>query len=210
MPRSVSGSPSQSAVEEDEVLSTNATVGSEYGGHFEPSSTSISLGESANSSERRSRSGTPHADHELQDRARSSQARRPLTRALVRQAQLHHSAQDDQQPVSARNDTPKRDDGQFRGLTPPPLPYETRPQKKKRAIQEIIEDNSPREPDRMTREIDDLLKPKQQEQAESSSAVAAVQRRGGNSQSAETSLDLDHTAKRIKKTSSSKGDDGLS
>ncbi|KAK8052114.1 hypothetical protein PG993_003499 [Apiospora rasikravindrae] len=187
MPRSVAGSPDQPAVEEDEVLSTNATVGSE------------------------SRCGTPRADRELQDRAQSSQARRPLTRALVRQAQLQHSAPDDQLPVIARDDTPMWEDSQFRGLTPPPLPYETRPQKKKkRAIHEIIEDNSPREPDSMTREIEDLLKPKQQEQAESSSAVVAEQRRCGNSQSAEKSLGLDHTAKRVKKTSSSKSDDGLS
>ncbi|KAK8090942.1 hypothetical protein PG994_000447 [Apiospora phragmitis] len=128
MPRSVAGSLGQSAAGEDEALSTHATVGSD-------------------------RSGTPRADREPQERAQGPPARRPLTRALVRQAQLHQPAQDEQQPVSIRDDILKWDDSQFRGLTPPPLPYETQPQKKKRAIQEVIEDNSPREPDRMTRRL---------------------------------------------------------
>ncbi|KAK8033404.1 hypothetical protein PG991_002802 [Apiospora marii] len=183
MSRSVAGSLDQSAVEEDEALSTLATVGSH---------------------------GTPRADHEPQEQAQGAHARRPLTRGLVHRVQAQQSAQDDQQPVSTRDDILKWDDCHFRGLTPPPLPYETRPQRKKRAIQEIIADNSPREPDRMTREIEDLLKHKEQrrqQRAGSNSAVADDQRPDGNDQAAEKGSNSDHAAKRIK-ASSSKSEGG--
>ncbi|KAK7997957.1 Bcnmd3 [Apiospora arundinis] len=191
MPRSVVGSQDQSAVEEDEVLSTNATVGTQ------------------------SRSGTPRADREPQERLQGPQGRQQsLTRALARNAQLQQPGLDDQQPASTTDDVLKWDNSQFRGLTPPPLPYEARPQIKKRGLQEIMEDNSPQEPDRMIREIDELLKPTLQHrhrQAGSSSGMDNEQRRDDNDQSAEKSLVSDHAAKRIK-ASSSKGDDdnGLS
>ena len=135
-----------------------------------------------------------------------------MTRALARYAQLQQSAPDEPHPASTTDDILKWDNSQFRGLTPPPLPFEPRPQMEKRGLQEIIEDNSPQEPDGMAREIEELLQskqPRQQQQTGGGSAVASEQRRDDNDRPAKKSLDSGHAAKRIK-ASSTKGDDGLS
>ncbi|KAK7958174.1 hypothetical protein PG988_013022 [Apiospora saccharicola] len=120
-----------------------------------------------------------------------------------------------EQPASTRNDILRWDDSQFRGLRPPPLPYETPRPQKKRAIQEIIADDSPRAPDGMTREIEELLKHKEQQrqqsrQAGNSSPVADEQRPDDNDQATEKSSNSAHAAKRVKAASSSKGEGGLS
>ncbi|KAK8060455.1 hypothetical protein PG996_010385 [Apiospora saccharicola] len=117
--------------------------------------------------------------------------------------------------LGTRNDILRWDDSQFRGLRPPPLPYETPRPQKKRAIQEIIADDSPRAPDGMTREIEELLKHKEQQrqqsrQAGNSSPVADEQRPDDNDQATEKSSNSAHAAKRVKAASSSKGEGGLS
>ncbi|KAK9422526.1 hypothetical protein SUNI508_00389 [Seiridium unicorne] len=78
------------------------------------------------------------------------------TRAQVRRVQIHQREHD--QPVLSADEILRSEDSMFRGLTPPPWPSDLTPHKKRpRTVEEIIKDDSPRDPDKMHDELEQMI-----------------------------------------------------
>lgn len=124
---------------------------------------------------------------------------RPVTRQLAQRVQLHQRHHD--QTITATDEILKWDDeGQFRGLTPPPWPSDLTPNKKRpRTVEEVIDDKSPGRRDKMTEELDLLAsdvskqqqpnkkirlttRPKKSDAGPSSAQMAAARQNGGQGQ----------------------------
>ncbi|KAI1850150.1 hypothetical protein JX265_003521 [Neoarthrinium moseri] len=104
--------------------------------------------------------GTVGSQHSRARSVASSPAPSPrhghLTREQVRRQREHGQAS------LSLADIQRLNDGMLRGLTPPPWPSDLIPNKKRpRTVEEVIEDDRPRDKDKLSAELDELAESSQ-------------------------------------------------